>query len=711
MRRLAIAGLGVACGLVLAPPALGAGQYVQYLGALPSGAPVPGGPWEDVGGSGGINHGSRAGGPIGVVLPADAGLGYVRRAVLRAPADLSFTWSRADRYLSAPASSAVLQPQILTTWESRGSWGGGYGGDAADGLVESTGTWGLDISIRCANTIGGSDPAPRCTGGGHWIARRIELTVADATAPAGSVDGDGGALLAGWVTGESAGARVVASDVGSGVYRFVLRAGGTTAVALADPDSPTCRDARPGVGSDYELTASATSLVPCRTAAATYEPVFDVRGLGDGVHADAELVVEDASGRQTIVADGVTLRINAPGGALADPGTPCSNGTTDEAGECVKRPPSNVVAPQVTGTARAGETLAYERGTWADVDGVTWSVRWQRCSAGGGACTNIPGATGETLAIGSDLAGATVRVLVTAATDGGETAIPSPASAQITLGDGTMPSPGGAGGAGGVRDAPVPSEGGGSGGGGGGGGGGPLSPDQVRRLPVPPASTQSVSVAALNGVNAGPGVRLRVLGSGSARVAFGERRELAGVLENAAGEPIGDAQIDVIVHRYVRGAEGEIAGSVRTDGAGRFRFVLAPGPSRIVTFGYRVRLSDRGYDRIASTTVEVTAPVSLAASRSYVRNGETVRFRGLVAGAPPGSRKAGRLEVRVGRTWRLVRAVRLDARGRFATRYRFERTRRTQRYAFRLRVPRDASWPFADSASAPVTVTVLGRPS
>jgi len=704
-----MAGLAVACGLVLAPPALGAGQYVQYLGALPSGAPVPAGPWQDVGSSGGINSGSRAGGPFGVVLPVDAGLGHEQRTVLSAPPGLSFASAWADRSFSAPVSGALLQPQIQTTWENRGSWGGGYVGDAGDGAVWSAGPPVLDIAIRCVNTLGGFDPAPRCGAGGHWIARRMELGVADGTAPVGGADGDGGALLAGgWLTDDRAGARVAASDVGSGVYRFVLRAGGATVVALADPDSPTCRDAQPGVGSDYEFTASVASLVPCRTAGAVYAPEFDLRELGDGVHTDAELVVEDASGRQAVVAAGVTLRVNAPGGALADPGTPCPNGTTNEAGECVKRPPSNSVAPQVTGTARAGETLAYERGTWADVDGVTWSVRWQRCSAGGGGCTDIPGATGETLAVGSDLAGATVRVLVTADTDGGETTVPSPASAQITLGDGTMPSPGGAGGAGGVRDAPVRSE---DGGGGGGGGGSPLSPDQVRRLPVPPAAAPSLSVTGLNGVNAGTGVTLRVVGSGSARIAFGERRELAGVLENAAGEPIGDAQVDVIVHRYVRGAEGEIAGAVRTDAAGRFRFVLPPGPSRIVTFGYRVRLSDRSYDRTASTTVEVVAPVSLTASRSYVRNGAAVRFRGAVKGAPPGSRKTGRLEVRVGRSWRSVRAVRLDERGRFATRYRFERTMRTQRYAFRVRVPRDPSWPFADSASAPVTVTVLRRPS
>lgn len=708
MRRLALVAAGAACGLVLAPPALGAGQYLQYLGTLPSGAPAPAGPWQDVGIHGGLNHGTRAGGAFGVQLPADAGLGHEQRTVLAAPPNLSFSSAWVDRYLGAPVSWALAQPQIQTTWENRGSWGGGYGGDADDGPVLAGAAPGLSIAVRCASTVGGFDPSPRCTGGGYWIARRIELIVADATAPSGGLDGDGGALLAGgWLTGESASARMVASDTGSGVYRFVLRSGAASARAPADPDSPTCRDIRPGIGVDHEFAASATSLVPCRTASTTYAPAFDLRDLGDGVHAGAQLVVEDASGRETVVVSGVTLRVNAPGGALADPGTPCPNGTTGDAGECVKRPPSNSAAPQVTGTARVGATLAYERGTWADVDGVTWSARWQRCSAGGGGCTDIPGATGDTLAVGSELAGATVRVLLTATTDGGETTVASPVSAQVTLGDGTMPSPGGAGGAGGVRDAPVRTETGG----GGGGGGGALSRDQVRRLPVPPHPARAVSVSALNGVNAGAGARLRMAGSGAARIVLGQRRELAGVLENAAGEPIGDAQVDVIVHRHVRGAEGEIAGAVRTDAAGRFRFVLPPGPSRIVTFGYRVHLSDRGYDRTVSTTVEVAAPVSLTASRTYVRNGEAVRFRGAVTGAPAGSRKTGRLEVRVGRSWRAVRTVSLDGRGRFATRYRFERTMRTQRYAFRVSVRRDASWPFADSASAPVTVTVLGRPS
>ena len=76
--------------------------------------------------------------------------------------------------------------------------------------------------------------------------------------------------------------------------------------------------------------------------------------------------------------------------------------------------------------------------------------------------------------------------------------------------------------------------------------------------------------------------------------------------------------------------------------------------------------------------------------------------------SPPGG-KLVELQVRLSDRWQTFRTSRTDAAGRWAIRYRFKRTRGVQRFRFRARLPREASYPFAAGGSRPLTVRVEGR--
>lgn len=707
------------------------GAYLVQVGKLSTGAPTGVDPGSILVG---VNRNEGSGGLFGVEAPARF---EQRMFTFHPPAHTTLVEARIWAHARAYGWPAMGTYGTLQT-----SWGDfnldGQPGDVDDDRRFTTGRPPLTATT---STLWATAAMPSSGAGNDapawFLADKLDLVLRDDWAPelealpSPPTAPFGPTRPSGWHLEADGSLTATVSDRGSGVRYLVVRHEGVVQRYPIVPESATCRTFDTGqMGGD-----SYTTVVPCPTGSAERTVPVDLAAFGDGEHA-VEVGVQDAAGNRVWAPLAFTLRVNLPGGALPDPGTTCRNGTHDDAGTCVKRAPSNLVAPSLDGTARVGETLSVEVGSWADVEEVAWGYRWQRCDAAGEGCVELADATEPALALGPELAGATVRVAVTATTDGGVTTAVSPPSDPIAPAHGTPPDddgdagdddpgdggggddeggePGdgggdadedaggggaGGGGAGGVVDAPV--RGGGGSGGGGGASGGPRPGDDADAPTV-------VRGAQANGRPASASARLSLRVAGPRRLAWGTTAALEGALVDADGRPIADAALDVIVQRRVAGAAGEPADPARTDEDGTFRVPLPAGPSRVVTVGYRERLSDDAFVARATATVETVAPVRLTVDRPRVRNGEAVRFRGTVGATSEGTAPPARLQVRVGRRWRTLAEAPVDAAGAWRGRYRFQRTRRATTYRFRLVVGPDRAWPFARSASPPVAVRVRG---
>jgi hypothetical protein len=83
--------------------------------------------------------------------------------------------------------------------------------------------------------------------------------------------------------------------------------------------------------------------------------------------------------------------------------------------------PANTVSPQVSGTAKVGQTLTVSNGSWSGTP-TSYTYQWQRCT-GSTTCTTIVGATNQTYVVRAADVGRKLRALVTASNaDGSATA-------------------------------------------------------------------------------------------------------------------------------------------------------------------------------------------------------------------------------------------------------------------------------------------------
>ena len=87
--------------------------------------------------------------------------------------------------------------------------------------------------------------------------------------------------------------------------------------------------------------------------------------------------------------------------------------------------------PSISGTAKDGQTLKAENGSWEGTPTITYSYQWQSCNGSGEACEPIEGATASTYKLSSGEVGSTLKITVTAKNTSGTTPATSPASAVV----------------------------------------------------------------------------------------------------------------------------------------------------------------------------------------------------------------------------------------------------------------------------------------
>ncbi|HTE63316.1 MAG TPA: hypothetical protein VK631_23375 [Solirubrobacteraceae bacterium] len=145
--------------------------------------------------------------------------------------------------------------------------------------------------------------------------------------------------------------------------------------------------------------------------------------------------------------------------------------------------------------------------------------------------------------------------------------------------------------------------------------------------------------------------------------------------------------------------------ALRTDAAGRVEVRLPAGPSRTlrVSFpGDALLLPARG-----SASVRTSARARVRATPRTVAAGGAVRFTGrLRGGHVPRSGKLVELQARIGAGWRTFATLRTDRRGGFRHSHRFATVSGGRTYWFRLRVPREAAYPFEQATTRPLAVRV-----
>jgi hypothetical protein len=77
-------------------------------------------------------------------------------------------------------------------------------------------------------------------------------------------------------------------------------------------------------------------------------------------------------------------------------------------------PPGNLSAPGIIGSARDGETVTADPGSWEGSPAPTYRYQWQSCEAMGDGCSDIDGANSASYTVESADIEGTLRVLVTA---------------------------------------------------------------------------------------------------------------------------------------------------------------------------------------------------------------------------------------------------------------------------------------------------------
>jgi hypothetical protein len=196
-------------------------------------------------------------------------------------------------------------------------------------------------------------------------------------------------------------------------------------------------------------------------------------------------------------------------------------------------------------------------------------------------------------------------------------------------------------------------------------------------------------------------------------VPFAAPALLSGRLTRADGAGVAGRPVRVVARPSHGALAPKLSTGVLSGERGGFELRLEPGPSRRITVVFP---GDGGLEpaRRAALELRVRAGVSLRASPSALRTGQSVRLSGRVRTRGAAVPRRGKLVAiqyleAATRRWRPVLVTRSDHGGRFRARYRFRYVSGAASIRLRATALAEERWPYAPGSSRPVTVRVSGR--
>ena len=191
-----------------------------------------------------------------------------------------------------------------------------------------------------------------------------------------------------------------------------------------------------------------------------------------------------------------------------------------------------------------------------------------------------------------------------------------------------------------------------------------------------------------------------------ATVPYGKSALVKGTLLSIDRQPIAGQTVDVYQQLSARGQQMVRIATLRTNSAGQFDYHAPRGPSRTIRFQFDG--TETLHPAAAAVALKVPASSTLKASRHRLLNGQSVRFSGRIGKPIPSGLKILDLQAFYRHKWRTFATPRVGKRGNWKFKYRFEATRGVVTYKFRVRIRREASYPYQLGYSKTVKVTVRG---
>jgi hypothetical protein len=189
-------------------------------------------------------------------------------------------------------------------------------------------------------------------------------------------------------------------------------------------------------------------------------------------------------------------------------------------------------------------------------------------------------------------------------------------------------------------------------------------------------------------------------------VPYGKSALVKGTLRSLDGRPIASQPIDVYQRLDASGQELVRIATLRSNAAGQFDYHAPKGASRTIRFQFDG--TGTLHPAAAEVTLHVPASSTLRANKHNVRNGQRVRFSGTIGRPVVHGLKIMDLQAFYRHKWRTFATPRANAKGGWKYTYRFEATTGVVTYKFRVRIRREASYPYRLGYSKVVKVTVRG---